>query len=129
MTNINKKQIKKEIKDKLQKENKNNNKIITLSNEINQIKDNLDTIYLDKINKKLDENQYQRIKTKLEIKQKTKEENLKKLKREINISTINIDKYLKEEYLSRILIINLIDKIEISEEKTIDITFTFSKDS
>lgn len=127
---IDKEQIKKEVISKLNKEDKNN--VIEehkyLIKEINNIKDNLDTIYLDKINNKIENDQYQRIRKKLENILKIKEEKLVGINNKImNVDNdINIDKYLSDEYISRELVINLIDKIEINEDKTVYINFTFS---
>lgn len=102
-----------------------------LIKEINNIKDNLDTIYLDKINNKIEEEQYQRIKEKLEKTLKTKEAKLAKINKEINQKDKNIklDTYLSDEYISRELVTNLIEKIEINKDKIVDIKFTFSNKS
>jgi hypothetical protein len=91
----------------------------------------LDTIYLDKINNKIEEEQHQRIKEKLEKTLKTKEAKLVKINKEINQKDKNIklDTYLSDEYISRELVINLIEKIEISKDKIVDIKFTFSNKS
>ena len=107
--------------------NKNNNIILKkqLLSEIDKIKDNLDNIYLDKLNNKIDEERYNRIKIKLENLLKEKENTYNKL---INIKNkeLNIDYYLSKEYISRNLIIRLIEKIEISKDKEINIKFTFN---
>ena len=128
---LDKEKIKKEVINRLNKEDKNN--IIeeqkNLIKEINNIKDNLDTIYLDKINNKIDNEQYQRIKEKLENILKIQEEKISKINKEIinqKDKKINLDTYFKEEYISRELVINLIERIEISKDKIINIKFTFS---
>jgi len=43
-----------------------------------------------------------------------------------NIKNADIDKYISKEYISRNLIISLIERIEISENKILDVKFTFS---
>lgn len=125
---INKEKIRSEV---LKIINKKDNIIYEknyLMKEINNIKDNLDTIYLDMINNKIDEEQYKRVKNKLDMLLKLNKEKLINMNNTIlnNDKDINIDKYLSYEYMSRELVLNLIDRIEISEEKIVDIKFAFS---
>jgi len=100
-----------------------------ITKEIAKLNDNLDTIYLDKINNKIADEQYQRVKNKLkqeiEIKQNRLGE-LNKKNMKDNIKNADIDKYISKEYISRNLIISLIERIEISENKILDVKFTFS---
>ena len=101
-------------------------------NEISKLKDNLDTMYLDKINHKISEEQYQRIKIKLEKILKTKQNRYKSLNKKTEKSennNIDINIYLSQDYISRELIVDLIEKIEIGEDKSIDIKFTFNSNS
>ena len=133
---IDKDKIKNNVLNNLTQDNKCNNKkeLEVLKNDIKQINDNLDIIYIDKLNKKITEVQFERVKVKLE-----KELNIKQKKyREFNINNnINeesknkmiieyINKFLSMKNISRELIINLIDRIEIFEDKTINIKVNFN---
>ncbi len=135
---INKDKITKETLNNLKEDNKTNNKneLEVLSNDIKQINDNLDTIYIDKLNKKITEEQFERVKIKLEQELNVKQERYSELNNSIN-DTINgesknkmdieyIDKFLSMKNPSRELIINLIERIEIFKDKTINIKVTFS---
>ena len=128
---INKEKIKNDILNNLTEDNKINNK-----KDIKQINDNLDIIYIDKLNKKITEEQFERVKVKLEndlnIKQKRYNELNNSINDNINEESKNkmineyINKFLSMKEPSRELIINLIDKIEIFEDKTINIRVSFN---
>lgn len=135
---INKDKIKNSALNNLKEDNKINNKneLEVLFNGIKQINDNLDIIYIDKLNKKITEDQFERVKTKLENELNTMQKKYDKLNNNMN-RTINeksknkiiieyINKFLSMKESSRELIINLIDKIEIFEDKTINIKVSFS---
>lgn len=108
-----------------------------LTNDIKQINDNLDIIYIDKLNKKITEEQFERVKVKLErelnVKQKRYNELNNRINDNINEESKNkmvneyINKFLSMEEPSRELIINLIDRIDIYEDKTINIKVSFNK--
>ena len=137
---IDSKKIKKNTLNKFKnKENVNNQKEIKIIKQsINQLTKNLDTIYLDKINKVINQKQFIRIKDKLEKEIQIKQ---KKLDTLIKIDIINknnnskdktINEYINDfitmNNISRELIVNLIQKIEIYKDKRINIVLTFSKD-
>ena len=137
---INKNTIKNTVKNKLNDLNEVNGKreISLLEQEIKQINDNLDTIYIDKLNKVINEDQFNRVKIKLLRELNIKQEKLNNL---IVDDTINIDNNKKEKLLnkyindflemkepSRELIVNLIDKIEIFEDKRINIILSFKNE-
>ena len=136
---INKDKIKNDVLNNLSEDNKINNKkeLEMLTNDIKQINDNLDIIYIDKLNKKITEEQFERVKVKLEneliIKQKRYNELNSSINNNINEESKNkiideyINKFLSMKEPSRELIINLIDKIEIFEDKTINIKVCFNK--
>ncbi len=115
---------------------KNKKELEMLTNDIKQINDNLDIIYIDKLNKKITEEQFERVKVKLgnelNIKQKRYNELNNTINEKINEESkskmINeyINNFLSMKEPSRELIINLIDKIEIFEDKTINIKVTFN---
>ena len=135
---INKDKIKNNVLNNITEDNKFNNKkeLEILTNDIKQINDNLDIIYIDKLNKKITEEQFERVKTKLKnelnIKQKRYNELNDSINGNINEESKNkmiieyINKFLSMKEPSRELIINLIDKIEIFEDKTINIKVTFN---
>lgn len=112
--------------------NVNNKKELEiLINDINKINEQLDIIYLDKINKKIVEEQFERIKIKLENELNIKKEKYNELNININITNRNelineyISNFLSMKKFSRDLIINLIDRIDIYEDKRIDIKLNF----
>ena len=135
---INKDRIKIDVLNNITEDNKLNNKkeLEILTNAIKQINDNLDVIYIDKLNKKITEEQFERVKVKLENELNIKEKKYNELNNDIkdNINEefknkmINeyINKFLSMKEPSRELIINLIDKIEIFEDKTINIKVSFN---
>ena len=114
----------------------NKKELNLLTNDIKRISDNLDIIYIDNLNRKITDEQFKRLKTKLEnelnIKQKRYNElnsnNNDTINEEEKNNMINeyINKFLSMKEPSRELIINLIDKIEIFEDKTINIKVSFS---
>lgn len=135
---INKGKIKNSVLNNLKDDDTVNKKkeLEILANYIKQINDNLDIIYIDKLNKKITEEQFERIKTKLENELTINQKRYSELNNSIN-DTINeeaknkmimeyIDKLLSMKELSRELIINLIDKIEIFEDKSINIKVSFN---
>ena len=122
----------------LDKNSKINDKkgVEKLYNEIRQINDNLDDIYIDKLSKKITEEQFERVKLKLEAKLSIKQKEYKKLNNNIddivNEKSKNkvileyINRFLSMEDPNRELIINLVDRIEIFEDKTINIKTAFN---
>lgn len=139
LNHINKVQIKSNVLGNLFEYNKVNKKkdLEILTNDIKQTNDNLDTIYIDKLNKKITEEQFERVKLKLERELNIKQKRYNELNTSIddNISEesknkiVNkyITKFLSMKEPSRELIVNLIDKIEIFEDKTINIKVSFNK--
>lgn len=136
---INQDKIKNKVLTNLDGDNKVNNKkeLELLVNDIKQINDNLDIIYIDKLNKKITEKQFERVKVKLENELNIKEKKYNDLNNNmnniINEETKNkminkyINKFLSMKEPSRELIINLIDKIEIYEDRTVNIKVSFGK--
>ena len=118
--------------------NKDNSlkEIEILSKDINQINDNLDNIYIDKLNKTITEDQFNRVKSKLELELNRKITCLNEMK-DLSISEVGADNNKKkiENYInkflfmknpSRELIVNLIDRIDIYEDKRIDVKLSFT---
>src|SRR5574344_520348 len=110
-----------------------------LESEIQNINDNLDVIYIDKLNEKITEEQFERIKLKLDneinLKQKRYTDlnnNLLDVKSNESKSKLiekYIDEYLTMKKLSIELIVNLIDKVIIYDDKRIDLKLTFSENN
>ena len=116
--------------------NNNEKEIEILSKEINGINDNLDNIYIDKLNKTITEDQFNRVKNKLEIGLDRKITRLNELKnissKKTNEEKANkeiekfINKFLTMNNPSRELVSSLIDRIDIFEDKRIVIKVSFS---
>lgn len=110
----------------------NNLKYIkNLEKEISNINDNLDSIYIDRLNKKISEEQFYRVKIKLETELNIKLDKIKELKKEqIQNNNIDIEKCINEvlelNNISRDIIVNLIDRIEIFEDKKINLILKFN---
>ncbi|MEG1309481.1 MAG: recombinase family protein [Bacilli bacterium] len=132
----------KSIKRRIIEESKHDNKISikseleTLKKEIKVINDNLDFIYIDKLNKNISNEQYDRVRVKLENDINTKQKRIDELESNLNENIDNdnsqkvIEKYIDEclsmKNPSRELIVNLIDKIIIYSDKKIDIKLPFN---
>lgn len=110
----------------------NNLKYIkNLEKEISNINDNLDSIYIDRLNKNISKEQFNRVKIKLETELNIKLDKIKELKKD-KTQNNNIDRenYIREvlelNNISRDIIINLIDRIEIFEDKQINLILKFN---
>ena len=93
--------------------------------------DNLDKTYMDMLNNIIDKKQYIRIRNNIKKEIENNKLNINNYKN-INIKKYNknniekfINKFLDIKNINRELIINLIDKIYIYQDKTIDIIFNF----
>ena len=105
--------------------------IKNLEKEISNINDNLDSIYIDRLNKNISEEQFNRVKIKLETELYIKIDKIKELKKEkTQNSNIDREKYIREvlelNNISRYIIVNLIDRIEIFEDKKINLILKFN---
>lgn len=106
-----------------------------LQTEINLIKDNIDKMYVDKLNGKVSEEMYERLFNKLisEVNQKEKEYNdLKNRKEDASkddskeIEKI-VKEFLKLEKPTPEIMKVIINRIEIHQDKQVDIYFNFKK--
>lgn len=134
---LDKNKVKESVIENCKNINTNNNEkeIKILSKEINQINDNLDNIYIDKLNKTITEDQFNRVKNKLEIELARKITRLNELKNisseKVNEDKVNkeiekfINKFLSMDTPSRDLVSSLIDRIDIFEDKRIVIKLSF----
>lgn len=103
--------------------------------EINLIKDNIDKMYVDKLNGKVSEEMYERLFNKLinEVNQKEKEHNELKNKKEDTRQDDSkeieklVKEFLKLEKPTPEMMKAIIHKIEIHQDKQVDIIFNFRK--
>lgn len=137
LQHIDKQKIKDSIINDYKDLDKNDNKkeIEILEKEINQINDNLDNIYIDKLNKTITEEQFNRVKNKLELELDRKITRLNELKNSsLNKATEEktnkkiekfINKFLSMDNPSRELVSSLIDRIDIYDDKRVIVSVTF----
>lgn len=103
--------------------------------EINLIKDNIDKMYVDKLNGKVSEEMYERLFNKLinEVNQKEKEYKELKNKKENTLQDDSkeiektVKEFLKLEKPTPEMMKAIINKIEIHQDKQVDIIFNFRK--
>ena len=134
---INKDKITKEVINRIKRNDNTIQEINTLCKEINQINEYLDTIYLDKISKKITDDQFTRVKEKLKLDLENKEKKYYKLKQKVenksnisknnNLITKYINSFFNDTKITKKLIINLVDKIEIYEDKRVYVKLCFSE--
>ena len=106
-----------------------------LETEIGLINDNIDKMYVDKLSGKVSEEMYKRLFNKLKGEKKQKEEEYIELKNEQeNHSYDDIEKiknlvndFLKLEKTTPEIMKVLINRIEIHQDKQVDIIFNFKK--
>ena len=104
-----------------------------LETEIKLINDNIDKMYVDKLNEKISEEMYERLFVKLkdEIKQKEMEyiglKNEQENNSDDNIENINklVSEFLKLEKPTPEIMKVLINRIQIHQDKQVDIIFNF----
>ena len=99
----------------------------------NKLIESLDKTYMDRLKEIIDEEQYIRVSNNIKTEIDNNKKNIDNLKNE-SIETNKIDNKMLEKYINefleiynptRELIINLVEKIYIYQDKTIDIIFTF----
>ena len=103
--------------------------------EINLIKDNIDKMYVDKLNGKVSEEMYERVFNKLinEVNEKEKEYNELKNKKENAMQDDSkeieniVKEFLKIEKPTPEIMKIIINKIEIHQDKQVDIIFNFKR--
>lgn len=113
------------------------NAVVKLENDIKQLKDSLDVMYMDKLSSKISDDMYERVYVKLSKEIKTREIKLKKArcylrkienKGENEVSFKNlISQFMEFKYPTRDLILRLIDHISIYEDGNIEIYFSFKE--
>ncbi len=114
------------------------NNLVTLENKYNKNIENLDKMYLDKIENKITEEMYNRVYEKLQTEIKDLEVEIKNIKdtvkdkKDNNFNIKNTCENLLEEFISikkptRDMMLKLIEKIEIHKDKEIDMYFNFKE--
>lgn len=106
-----------------------------LRNEIDIINDNIDKMYIDKLNQKINDEMYERLLSKLQSNIEAKKEEYSELEKLKNNSFEDdseeiqkiIDDFLKLEEPSPELMRMLINRIEIHNDKQIDVIFNFKR--
>ena len=107
-----------------------------IDRSLENIKINLDKMYIDKLEKNIEEEQYYRIKNQLYNDIRKLEERKNKILKTLNDNDLSKDKekcialvkkFLKLEEFSRDIAVRLIKRIEIHQDKNIDIYFNFKK--
>ncbi len=102
-----------------------------LKREITLKENNLDKMYLDKINNKITDEMYERIsnniKSEINILNKkiVKCLDIKKYNNDLDVCKKLVNNLFNMENISRKIVIKLIKKIELHDDKTIDIYFNF----
>lgn len=132
------------FQNKIEEEQKKNDLSVKLKKELSSLerklentRNNIDKLYLDKLNDVITLEQYNRmsLRFKEEIESLTKRKNdltqelnsidseETKLKQEETLKLIN--EFLSFEHPTRELLVNLIDKVEISQDKVVNINYKF----
>lgn len=131
------------LKNKLSKKINDNSPILNINNDIKKLevnlevkKNNLDKMYIDKLEGKITDDMYNRINLKLNEEIKNILKKLETLKSALcefreDDETSECDKvindFLEMEIPSRSVMLKLINKIEIHNDKTVDIYFNFKR--
>ena len=118
-------------------------KLSQVNKAINEINNNLDNMYMDKLKDVLKEEDYIRVSQKLKLERTKLNEQKKELEQKLSQAEENIDSknkvikekeldeliknFLKLEKIDKIYLYRLINKIEIDKDKNIYIYFNFSK--
>ena len=119
------------------------NKLSQINKTINEINNNLDKMYMDKLKGVLQEEDYIRVSQKLKFERTTLNEQKKELEGKLDQTEGKVDNknkakeekeldeliedFLKLEKIDKIYLYRLINKIEIDKDKNIYIYFNFSK--
>ena len=120
-------------KDKIIKDRFNvKNEILILEKKIKDINKRIDKLYEDKYNGLFEDEDFSRLYTKQIDSRKQSEERIKQLKEleEKEDSSVDIDKLVKDfvnmKEITRTMLVSLVDKIEISENKETTIYYKFN---
>ena len=121
-----------EAVEQAQKENAPENEMQAIQNKIDSLTANLDKMYMDRLSGLLAEADFERIYQRVKMERAALEDKLEALEaqKECTVSTEDraralVQKYMDSAFTSRELLVSLIQRVELTEEKQIIIKFRF----
>ena len=121
-----------EAVEQAQKENAPENEMQAIQNKIDSLTANLDKMYMDRLSGLLAETDFERIYQRVKMERAVLEDKLKELEaqKECPVSTEDraralVQKFMDSAFTSRELLVSLIQRVELTEEKQIIIKFRF----
>ena len=121
-----------EAVEQAQKENAPENEMQAIQNKIDSLTANLDKMYMDRLSGLLAETDFERIYQRVKMERAVLEDKLKALEaqKECPVSTEDraralVQKFMDSAFTSRELLVSLIQRVELTEEKQIIIKFRF----
>ena len=121
-----------EAVEQAQKENAPENEMQAIQNRIDSLTDNLDKMYMDRLSGLLAEADFERIYQRVKMERAALEDKLEALEaqKECPVSTEDraralVQKFMDSAFTSRELLVSLIQRVELTEEKQIIIKFRF----
>ena len=121
-----------EAVEQAQKENAPENEMQAIQNKVDSLTANLDKMYMDRLSGLLAETDFERIYQRVKMERAVLEDKLKALEaqKECTVSTEDraralVQKYMDSAFTSRELLVSLIQRVELTEEKQIIIKFRF----
>ena len=121
-----------EAMEQAQKENAPENEMQAIQNKIDSLTANLDKMYMDRLSGLLAETDFERIYQRVKMERAVLEDKLKELEaqKECPVSTEDraralVQKFMDSAFTSRELLVSLIQRVELTEEKQIIIKFRF----
>ena len=121
-----------EAVEQAQKENAPENEMQAIQNKIDSLTANLDKMYMDRLSGLLAETDFERIYQRVKMERAALEDKLEALEaqKECPVSTEDraralVQKYMDSAFTSRELLVSLIQRVELTEEKQIIIKFRF----
>ena len=123
-----------EAVEQAQKENAPENEMQAIQNKIDSLTANQDKMYMDRLSGLLAETDFERIYQRVKMERAALEDKLEALEaqKECTVSTEDraralVQKYMDSAFTSRELLVSLIQRVELTEEKQIIIKFRFRK--
>ena len=123
-----------EAVEQAQKENAPENEMQAIQNKIDSLTANLDKMYMDRLSGLLAETDFERIYQRVKMERAALEDKLEALEaqKECPVSTEDraralVQKFMDSAFTSRELLVSLIQRVELTEEKQIIIKFRFRK--
>ena len=112
----------------------NEKEIAALKAKIDSLTAHLDRVYMDKLGGILDEDDFQRIYTKVKADRAAMERRLNQLDRpdyspveQVNLAKKLVERFLKTASTNRELLVSLIERVELTADKQIIIKFRFKQ--